>query len=76
MICVLLCDGCILYYDIEGCYGVGKVVMCIVLEGIGIIVGGLMCVVFEMLGVKDVVLKLLGLQNFYNMICVILDGLK
>lgn len=58
LVCVLLCDGCMLYYDIEGCYGVGKVIMWIVVLGIGIIVGGLMCVVFEMLGVQDVVVKL------------------
>lgn len=76
MICVLLCEGCMLYYDGCGCYGVGKVVLCVVFLGIGVIVGGLMCVVLEIFGVGDVVVKFLGMFNLYNMICVIFDVLK
>ncbi|NHX27549.1 30S ribosomal protein S5, partial [Escherichia coli] len=45
-------------------------------EGTGIIAGGPMRAVFEMLGVKDVVSKSIGSQNPYNMIRATLDGLK
>ncbi|MCW8843710.1 MAG: 30S ribosomal protein S5, partial [Rhodobacteraceae bacterium] len=45
-------------------------------EGTGIIAGGPMRAVFEMLGVKDVVSKSNGSQNPYNMIRATLDGLK
>jgi small subunit ribosomal protein S5 len=45
-------------------------------EGTGIIAGGPMRAVFEMLGVKDVVSKSIGSQNPYNMIRATMDGLK
>ncbi|MCB2116527.1 MAG: 30S ribosomal protein S5, partial [Rhodobacteraceae bacterium] len=44
-------------------------------EGTGIIAGGPMRAVFEMLGVKDVVSKSMGSQNPYNMIRATIDGL-
>ena len=44
-------------------------------EGTGIIAGGPMRAVFEMLGVKDVVSKSIGSQNPYNMIRATLQGL-
>mgnify|MGYP002066078073 CR=1 FL=1 len=42
----------------------------------GIIAGGPMRAVFEMLGVQDVVAKSLGSQNPYNMIRATIDGLQ
>ena len=53
-----------------------KVVLRTAPEGTGIIAGGPMRAVFEMLGVKDVVSKSLGSQNPYNMIRATIDGLK
>jgi small subunit ribosomal protein S5 len=44
--------------------------------GTGIIAGGPMRAVFEMLGVQDVVAKSIGTQNPYNMIRATIDGLK
>jgi len=44
--------------------------------GTGIIAGGPMRAVFEMLGLQDVVAKSIGSQNPYNMIRATMDGLK
>ena len=76
MIRVQLREGRTLHHDIEGRHGAGKVVMRTAPEGTGIIAGGPMRAVFEMLGVKDVVAKSLGSQNPYNMIRATIDGLK
>jgi len=76
MIRVALRDGRTLHHDIEGRHGAGKVVMRTAPEGTGIIAGGPMRAVFEMLGVKDVVSKSMGSQNPYNMIRATIDGLN
>ena len=76
LIRVPLKDGRTLHHDIEGRHGAGKVVMRTSVEGTGIIAGGPMRAVFEMLGLKDVVAKSLGSQNPYNMIRATVDGLK
>ena len=75
MIRVPLRDGRTLHHDIEGRHGAGKVVMRTAPQGTGIIAGGPMRAVFEMLGVQDVVSKSLGSQNPYNMIRATIDGL-
>ncbi|KEO55371.1 30S ribosomal protein S5 [Thioclava pacifica] len=75
MVRVPLRDGRTLHHDIEGRHGAGRVVMRTAPEGTGIIAGGPMRAVFEMLGVKDVVSKSLGSQNPYNMIRATLNGL-
>ncbi|WP_428926582.1 30S ribosomal protein S5 [Marinibacterium sp. SX1] len=76
MIRVPLREGRTLHHDMNGRWGAGKVTMRTAPEGTGIIAGGPMRAVFEMLGVKDVVSKSLGSQNPYNMIRATLDGLK
>ena len=76
MIRVPLREGRTLHHDIEGRHGAGKVVMRTAPEGTGIIAGGPMRAVFEMLGVKDVVSKSTGSQNPYNMIRATIDGLQ
>ena len=76
MIRVPLREGRTLHHDMEGRHGAGKVVMRTAPEGTGIIAGGPMRAVFEMLGVKDVVSKSIGSQNPYNMIRATIDGLK
>jgi small subunit ribosomal protein S5 len=76
MIRVPLRDGRTLHHDTEGRHGAGKVVMRTAVAGTGIIAGGPMRAVFEMLGVQDVVAKSLGSQNPYNMIRATIDGLK
>jgi small subunit ribosomal protein S5 len=76
MVRVPLKEGRTLHHDMEGRHGAGKVVMRTAPEGTGIIAGGPMRAVFEMLGVKDVVSKSIGSQNPYNMIRATIDGLK
>ena len=75
MIRVPLREGRTLHHDTTGRHGAGRVVMRTAPEGTGIIAGGPMRAVFEMLGVHDVVAKSLGSQNPYNMIRATLNGL-
>jgi small subunit ribosomal protein S5 len=76
MVRVPLKEGRTLHHDMEGRHGAGRVVMRTAPEGTGIIAGGPMRAVFEMLGIKDVVSKSIGSQNPYNMIRATIDGLK
>ncbi len=76
LIRVPLREGRTLHHDIEGRHGAGKVVMRTAPAGTGIIAGGPMRAVFEMLGVQDVVSKSIGSQNPYNMIRATINGLK
>ena len=76
MIRVALKDGRTLHHDTKGRHGAGKVVMRTAPVGTGIIAGGPMRAVFEMLGVQDVVSKSIGSANPYNMIRATIDGLK
>ena len=73
---VPLREGRTLHHDMEGRHGAGRVVMRSAAQGTGIIAGGPMRAVFEMLGVQDVVAKSIGSQNPYNMIRATLDGLR
>jgi small subunit ribosomal protein S5 len=75
MIRVPLREGRTLHHDVYGRHGAGKVTMRTAPAGTGIIAGGPMRAVFEMLGVQDVVAKSLGSQNPYNMIRATIDGL-
>jgi small subunit ribosomal protein S5 len=76
MIRVPLREGRTLHHDMSGRHGAGKVVMRSAPQGTGIIAGGPMRAVFEMLGVQDVVSKSIGSQNPYNMIRATIDGLQ
>ena len=76
MIRVPLREGRTLHHDIYGRHGAGKVILRAAPAGTGIIAGGPMRAVFEMLGVHDVVAKSLGSQNPYNMIRATIDGLQ
>ena len=72
---VPLREGRTLHHDIDGRHGAGRVVMRSAKPGTGIIAGGPMRAVFEMLGVQDIVAKSLGSQNPYNMIRATIGGL-
>ena len=75
MVRIPLREGRTLHHDIEGRHGAGKVVMRTASTGTGIIAGGPMRAIFEMLGVQDVVAKSIGSQNPYNMVRATIDGL-
>ena len=73
---VPLKEGRTLHHDIDGDHGAGKVVLRTAPAGTGIIAGGPMRAVFEMLGVQDIVAKSTGSPNPYNMIRATVDGLQ
>ena len=68
LIKVPLKEGRTLHHDIEGRHGAGKVVLRTAPPGTGIIAGGPMRAVFEVLGIQDVVAKSIGSSNPYNMV--------
>lgn len=68
MMRVPLRQGRTLHYDMKGRYGAGKVVLRAAPPGTGIIAGGPMRAIFEVLGVEDVVTKSIGTSNPHNMI--------
>jgi len=76
MIRVPLRDGRTIHHDIKGHFGAGRVVMRTAPMGTGIIAGGPMRAVFECLGVQDVVAKVVGTNNPYNMVNATLEALK
>jgi small subunit ribosomal protein S5 len=76
LIRVPLRDARTLHHDSHGRHGAGKVVLRSAPPGTGIIAGGSMRAVFEMLGVQDVVAKSLGSKNAYNVVRATFDALK
>ena len=68
LIKVPLKEGRTLHHDIEGRHGAGKVILRTAPPGTGIIAGGPMRAVFEVLGIQDVVAKSIGSSNPYNMV--------
>ena len=69
-------DARTLHHDTAGRHGSGKVILRSAPAGTGIIAGGAMRAVFEMLGVHDVVAKSLGSTNPYNVVRATFDALK
>ena len=73
---VPLRDARTLHHDCEGRHGSGRVVLRSAPPGTGIIAGGAMRAVFEMLGIHDIVAKSLGSTNPYNVVRATFDALK
>jgi len=75
MIKVALKNGTI-HHNLRGEHGAAKVLMAPAKAGDGIIAGGPMRAVFEVMGITDIVAKSLGSTNPYNMVRATLDALK
>jgi small subunit ribosomal protein S5 len=76
MIRVPLREGRTLHHDGFGRWGAGKVYVRSAPAGTGVIAGGPMRAVLEVLGVHDVVAKSIGSSNPYNMVRATVDALK
>ena len=68
LIRVPLREGRTLHHDVRGRHGAGKVIMRAAPPGTGVIAGGPMRAVMEVLGIQDVVGKSIGSSNPYNMV--------
>jgi small subunit ribosomal protein S5 len=75
MVKVSLKNGTI-HHNIDGEHGAARVLMAPAPPGTGIIAGGPMRAVFEVMGVSDIVAKSHGSTNPYNMVRATLDALK
>lgn len=76
MVRIPLREGRTLHHDGNGRHGAGKVVLRAAPPGTGVIAGGPMRAVMEVLGIQDVVGKSLGSSNPYNMVRATFDALK
>ena len=69
-------NGKTLYHEITGRHGATKVFMKPASEGTGIIAGGAMRPVLEVLGVENVLAKIIGSPNPDNVMLATLKGLQ
>ena len=65
-----------LHHQVTGHHGASTVMMSPAPKGTGIIAGGPMRAVFEVMGITDIVAKSHGSSNPYNMVRATLDALK
>jgi small subunit ribosomal protein S5 len=75
MVKVSLKDGSI-HHKVVGEHGAAHVLVAPAPAGTGIIAGGPMRAVFEVMGLTDIVAKSLGSTNPYNLVRATLDALK
>ena len=75
MIKVNLKNGTV-HHNVTGEHGAAKVLLAPAKAGDGIIAGGPMRAVFEVMGVTDIVAKSLGTSNPYNMVRATFDALS
>ncbi|MEH0167224.1 30S ribosomal protein S5 [Paucibacter sp. JuS9] len=75
MVKVNLRNGTI-HHNVTGQHGAARVMMIPAANGTGVIAGGPMRAVFEVMGVTDIVTKSHGSTNPYNMVRATLDALK
>jgi small subunit ribosomal protein S5 len=65
-----------LYYPVKANHGAARVYMQPASEGTGVIAGGAMRAVFEVVGVKNVLAKAVGSRNPINLVRATIKGLK
>src|SRR3954447_21902153 len=76
LIRVPLREGRTLHHDVHVCHSDAKVFLRAAPPGTGIIAGGPMRAVFDVLGMQDIVAKSIGSSNPYNMVRATFDALK
>jgi small subunit ribosomal protein S5 len=75
MVKVNLTNGT-LHHSVIGIHGASKVLIQPAPDGTGIIAGGAMRAIFEVMGVTNVVAKCIGSPNPYNLVRATLNGLQ
>jgi len=65
-----------IHHNVTGHHGAAVVMMAPAPKGTGIIAGGPMRAVFEVMGITDIVAKSHGSSNPYNMVRATFDALK
>ena len=65
-----------LHHTVEAKHGAAKVMLMPAVEGTGVIAGGPMRAIFDVMGVRNVVAKSHGLTNPYNMVRATLKALE
>jgi small subunit ribosomal protein S5 len=65
-----------IHHNVSGHHGAARVMMAPAPKGTGIIAGGPMRAVFEVMGITDIVAKSHGSSNPYNMVRATFDALK
>jgi len=75
MVKVSLKNGTV-HHNVTGEHGAARVLLAPAVAGTGIIAGGPMRAVFEVMGVTDIVAKSLGSSNPYNMVRATFDALR
>ena len=75
MIRVHLKENRTIHHDTIGRFGAGKVILRTAAPGTGIIAGGPMRAVFEVMGVTNILAKCIGSSNPYNVVRATINGL-
>ena len=65
-----------IYHAVEGHHGASRVMLMPAPEGTGVIAGGPMRAIFDVMGIRNIVAKSHGSSNPYNMVRATLDALS
>ena len=76
LIHIPLREGRTIHHDVYGKDGAGKIILRSAPKGTGIIAGGPVRAVCEVLGIKDIVAKSMGTSNPHNMIIATIKALS